>query len=296
MMDEELSAYRKAGKIASDVREWSKGLVKVDAKLLDVADKIEKKIEEKKAGIAFPVNICINDVAAHYAPKFNDETRIMKNDVVTIDLGVHIDGYIADTAYTIDLSGKYDKMLAANENALEAAIELIKPGASISDIGAAVQKTLNDAGYKPIENLTGHEVEQYDLHAGIAIPNIKLTFDRRIEEDMVLAIEPFATDGAGRVVEARQAEIFSLQNLKPIRMKEARMLLDEIADRGKLPFAQRWYEKKINPVRMSLALNNLLSAGILYAHPVLHEKNKGIVSQFEHTIIVTADGGEVTTR
>jgi methionyl aminopeptidase len=296
MLDEELSAYRKAGKIASDVREWSKVLIKADAKLLDVADKIEKKIEGKEAGIAFPVNVCLNDVAAHYAPKFNDESRIMKNDVVTIDLGVHVDGYIADTAYTIDLSGKYDKMLAANEEALEAALALVKPGASISDIGAAVQKTLNDAGYKPIENLTGHEVEQYDLHAGIAIPNIKLTFDRRIEEDMVLAIEPFATDGAGRVVEARQAEIFSLQNLKPIRMKEARMLLDEIADRGKLPFAQRWYEKKINPVRMSLALNNLLSAGILTAHPVLHEKNKGIVSQFEHTIIVTADGGEVTTR
>jgi methionyl aminopeptidase len=296
MLDEELSAYRKAGKIASEVREWSKGLVKADAKLLDVADKIEKKIEDKKAGIAFPVNVCLNDVAAHYAPKYNDETRIAKNDVVTIDLGVHIDGYIADTAYTIDLSGKYDKMLAANEAALEAALELVKPGASVSDIGAAVQKTLNDAGYKPIENLTGHEMEQYDLHAGIAVPNIKLTFDRKIEEDMVLAIEPFATDGVGRVVEARQAEIFSLQNLKPIRMKEARMLLDEIAERGKLPFAQRWYEKKINPVRMSLALNNLMSAGILTAHPVLHEKNKGIVSQFEHTIIVTADGGEVTTR
>jgi methionyl aminopeptidase len=296
MLDEELSAYRKAGKIASEVREWSKGLVKADAKLLDVADKIEKKIEDKKAGIAFPVNVCLNDVAAHYAPKYNDETRIAKNDVVTIDLGVHIDGYIADTAYTIDLSGKYDKMLAANEAALEAALELVKPGASVSDIGAAVQKTLNDAGYKPIENLTGHEMEQYDLHAGIAVPNIKLTFDRKIEEDMVLAIEPFATDGVGRVVEARQAEIFSLQNLKPIRMKEARMLLDEIAERGKLPFAQRWYEKKINPVRMSLALNNLMSAGILTAHPVLHEKNKGIVSQFEHTIIVTADGGEVATR
>jgi methionyl aminopeptidase len=296
MEEAELEAYRRAGRIASEVREWSRELIKKDAKLLDIADNIEKRIKDLGAGVAFPVNTCLNDVAAHYAPKYNDETLIQENDVVTIDLGVHVDGYIADTAYTIDLSGDYEEMLKVNEEALEKAISLIKPGASVSDIGALVQETIQGKGYKPIENLTGHEVKQYDLHAGISIPNIRVPYDWRLMEDMVLAIEPFATNGCGRVIESKQAEIFSLKEMKPTRMREARILLNEVEKRKKLPFAERWFTKKINPMRLSLVLRNLVSEETLKAHPILHEKEKGIVSQFEHTIIVTADGGEVTTR
>ncbi len=246
--------------------------------------------------VAFPANICLNDITAHYTPKFNDETVIKKDDVVTIDLGVHVDGYIADTAYTLDLSGEYERMLDANIRALDNAIGLVKPGASVSDIGGIVQKTLKDAGFKPIENLTGHEVKQYDLHAGLSIPNIEVPYDWRLEEDMVLAIEPFATVGCGRVIESKKAEIFSLKEVKPTRMREARTLLNEVEKRKKLPFAERWFCKKINPMKLSLILRDMVSNEILRAHPTLHEKEKGIVSQFEHTVIVTEDGCEVTTR
>lgn len=291
-----MKAYRRAGKIASDVRDWSGELIKKDARLLDIADGIEKKIRDLGAEVAFPVNTCLNDVAAHYAPRYNDETVIQENDVVTIDIGVHVDGFIADTAYTVDLSGDYKEMLRVNEEALEKAISLIEPGVSVSDMGKAVQETMHKAGFKPIENLTGHEVKQYDLHAGISIPNIGVPYDWRLEEGMVIAIEPFATDGHGRVIESRQAEIFSLKEMKPARLREARILLNEVEKRKKLPFAERWFTKKINPMRLSLVLRNLVAAEILKAHPILHEKEKGIVSQFEHTVIVTADGGEVTTR
>ncbi len=296
MKEKELTAYRQAGKIASEVRKWSKSLIKKDALVLDIADKIEEKITDKGARIAFPVNVCLNDVAAHYTPKFNDETTLKEDDIVTIDLGAHIDGYIADTAYTIDLSGEYTEMLAANKEALENAINLVEPGASVSDIGETVYDTLTESGYKPIENLTGHEVKNYDLHAGISIPNIKVPYDWKLQEGMVIAIEPFATDGAGRVIESNHAEIFSLKNIKPTRLKEARLLLKEIEERQKLPFAERWLTKKINPLRLSLVLRNLVASEILRAHPILHEKEKGIVSQFEHTIIITEDGCEVTTR
>ncbi len=296
MEENELKAYREAGKIAVKAREWSRDLIKEGAKLLDIAEKIEKKILDHGGEIAFPVNICINDITAHYTPKFNDETVIKENDVVTIDLGAHVDGYIADTAYTIDLSGKYEKMLNANKDALEKAINLVKPDVSVSEIGKLVQKTLKDAGFKPIENLTGHEVKQYDLHAGLSIPNIEVPYKWKIEEGMVLAIEPFATDGYGRVIESKQAEIFSLLEAKPTRMREARMLLNEVEKRKKLPFAERWFCKKINPMKLSLILRDLVSNEVLNAHPVLHEKEKGVVSQFEHTMIVTGDGCEVTTK
>jgi len=296
MEEKELNAYRTAGNISSKVREWSRSLVKEGANILELAEKIESRIKELGGGLAFPVNVCINDVTAHYTPNFKDKTLIHEGDVISVDLGVHVDGFIADTAYTVDLSGDYEKMLEANEKALESAISLVKPGVSVSDIGAIVQKTITDAGYKPIENLTGHEVKQYDLHAGLSIPNIQVPYDWRIDEGMVLAIEPFATDGYGRVIESKNAEIFSLLNPKPIRLREARILLKEVEPRKELPFAERWFTKKINPLRLSLALRNLVSAEILRAYPILHEKEKGIVSQFEHTIIVTEDGCEVTTE
>jgi methionyl aminopeptidase len=296
MDEKELAAYRKAGKIAKDVREWSRRLVKPGAKLLDVADAIEKKIATEGGGVAFPLNICVNDITAHYTPKYNDETVVGEKDVVSVDLGVHMDGFIADTAYTIDFGGKHGRMLTANELALDKAIELVKPGAGVREFGKTVQETLKKAGYKPIENLTGHEVKQYNLHAGLSIPNIPVPYDWKLKEGMVLAIEPFATDGLGSVVESRQAEIYSKAAHKPTRVSEARKFSELVEDRGMLPFAGRWYAKEIGILKLNLALRELLSKGVFKAYPTLHEKGGGVVSQFEHTIIVTKDGGEVITR
>ncbi|ODS41979.1 MAG: type II methionyl aminopeptidase [Candidatus Altiarchaeales archaeon IMC4] len=294
MEPDEIEKYMKAGKIASDVRQWSMGLIKEGAPAIDVADKIEARILELGAHIAFPTNVCIGDVAAHYAPKLNDKTEI--GGVVSIDLGVHVDGFIADTAYTVDLSGEYKKMLKANEAALSRAISLVKPGVSVCEIGRAVQETITGAGFRPIENLTGHEVKQYELHAGLSIPNVPVPYDRRIKEGMVIAIEPFATDGAGRIVEGKHAEIFSLIAGKPSRIPESRTLINLLQERHGLPFAAHWYAKRINPLKLTLAIQDILSRGALKAHPVLHEKEEGTVSQFEHTVMVTKDGCVVTTR
>lgn len=295
MDDKKLKSYRKAGEIAKEVREWSKTLIKKDAKLLDIAEKTEAKIKSSGGNLAFPVNICINDVTAHYTPKYNDESVVGKDDVVSVDLGVHIDGYVADTAYTIDLSKKHAALLEANQLALEKAILLIKDGTSVREIGRTVQQTLAGKGFKPIENLTGHQVEQYELHAGISIPNIDVPYEWTLKEDMVLALEPFATNGAGRVVESKHAEIYSLLEKKPARVPEARIILQEIEDRGRLPFAERWFSKKVNPMKLNLALRDLVSREILKAYPTLHEKERGIVSQFEHTVIVTKTGCEMIT-
>ncbi len=296
MDDETLEKYKKAGEIAIEVREWSKGLVKDGVKLLDIADKVEARIIEKGGEIAFPTNVCINDITAHYTPKYNDDSVIEGSDVVTVDLGVHVDGFIADTAYTLDLSGEYKDLLKVNEEALDAVIDEVRPGTSVQKIGEIVQSTLADAGYKPIENLTGHEIKEYDLHAGLSIPNIKVPYDWELEEGMALAIEPFATNGFGRVIESKQTEIYSLLKKKPTRMRESRILLKELEPRGELPFAARWYADKINPIRLKLALQEMVRAKILRGYPTLHEKEGGIVSQFEHTMIVTADGCIVTTK
>lgn len=295
MDEEELVKYRTAGRIAKEVSEWSRGLVKPGARIFDIAEQIEAKIIEHKGGLAFPVNVCINDVTAHYTPKYNEGTTLKESDVVSIDIGVHIDGFIADTAYTIDLEGKYERMIEVNQQALDKVIELIKPGVSVKDLGSTVYEFVTKTGFRPIENLTGHEVRQYDLHAGISIPNIPVPYDRKLEEGMVLAIEPFVTDGCGRVVESKYVGIYGFLEKKSIRMPEARALIKEVESRGKLPFAERWYAKKIGPLKLPLAVHELLSKNIIQAYPTLHEKERGVVSQFEHTVIVTKDGHEVTT-
>ncbi len=295
MDKEDLESYLEAGRIGRDVREWSRSLIKPGSSLLELADRIESRIRDSGSGIAFPVNVCLNDITAHYAPKFNDDSVIQKDDVVTVDLGVHVDGFISDTAYTVDLSGKYKELLKVNQEALGEAIELIAPGVSVSEIGATVQKIMTDAGFKPIENLTGHEIKQYSLHAGLSVPNIKVPYDWRIKEGMVLAVEPFATNGVGRVMESQHAEIYSILEEKPVRMREARILLKALSERRKLPFAKRWFAEKINPMRLELVLREMASAGVLKKHPTLRERGGGIVSQFEHTMIVTSDGCEVTT-
>ncbi|MBM3308693.1 MAG: type II methionyl aminopeptidase [Candidatus Altiarchaeales archaeon] len=295
MEESELEKYRAAGKIACEVREWSRSLVKPNARMLDVAESIESKILEKKAGLAFPATVCVNDVTAHYTPKYNDEAVLRNGDVVSIDLGVHIDGFIADTAYTMDLGGRHARMLEVNEQALGKIVGMIKPGVSVKELGSTLYNMVTKAGFKPIENLTGHEVKQYDLHAGISIPNIPVPYDWKLKEDMVLAIEPFITDGYGRVVESKHASIYSLLDKKPVRMPEARMLLKEVEDRGKLPFTDRWYAKKISPVKLPLAVQELQARKVIRTYPTLHEKEKGVVSHFEHTVIVTKDGNELIT-
>ncbi|MFH0862461.1 MAG: type II methionyl aminopeptidase [Candidatus Altiarchaeota archaeon] len=296
METEALKSYRNAGKVASETLAWASKLIKPGVKLIDVSNKIEERFAKEEVGSAFPVNISINDAAAHYTPKFNDPAAFTDKDLVKLDIGVHVDGYIADTAVTVDLTGEYGKMMDANKKALEEATKLVKPGVSVSSIGETVQSILAKAGYKPIENLTGHELKQYDLHAGLSIPNIKVPYDWKLEEGMVIALEPFATDGAGHVIESRNAEIYSVLDERPTRIREARQLLSEVEDRQGMPFAARWYGKMMPPMKLILTLNQLSQQGILKSYPPLHDRGKGMVSQFEHTLIVTEDGCEVTTR
>jgi len=292
---EGIDEYIRAGKIASEVREWSKSLIKPGAKALDIAEAIEKKIEDKDAGIAFPCNVSLNDVAAHYTPFAKDELELKETDLVTIDLGTHIDGYIADTAYTVDLSGENQKLVEASDAALEAAISLVKAGVSVSKIGEAVEKEIRSRGFKPIENLTGHQLLQYELHGPMAIPNIKVPFDKALEEEQVLAIEPFATNGRGRVIEGNRIEIYSFLQVVPTRLMEGKKIMEYAAERQSLPFAERWL-KDMNQLKLRMALRELALRGAIHGYPVLHEAEKGLVSQSEHTVIVEKGGCKVTTR
>ncbi|MCX6815424.1 MAG: M24 family metallopeptidase [Candidatus Aenigmarchaeota archaeon] len=156
--------YIKAGKIAVEGKEEARRIVKPGVKFLDIAEGLEQFIRQAGGQPAFPINISINDIAAHHTPTKNDMAVINDSDIVKIDLGVHIDGYVADTAVTINFNPDYDDLVKAAEAALQEAVKEVRPDALLSDISTTIENTIKGFGYKPIENLTGHGLAQYDLH------------------------------------------------------------------------------------------------------------------------------------
>ena len=293
MNDEVLEKYIKAGKIAAEVRETSAKLAKVGMPLLELAEKVEFMVFERGAEPAFPVNLSLNEFAAHYTPQHNDETKIKEGDVLKIDVGAHIDGYIADTAITVDF-GKNNDLLKAAKAALDAAVDLVKPNVLVNDISKSIEEVIKSFGFKPVENLTGHGLDQYVEHKEPNIPNVALRNDYRLSDGQVIAIEPFATSGVGHVKDTPEVMIFSFSADKPVRSLDAKKIVSYISRYNGLPFAERWLlteEAKQEGVpdslfKIRLALRELIQRGVLYSYPVLREAKSGLVSQAEHTIVV----------
>jgi methionyl aminopeptidase len=291
MNDEIFEKYREAGAIASRIlREGALG-IRIGESYFDLVESIESRVREEGVSLAFPLNLSLNEDAAHDTASPVDTRVFEKGDVAKLDLGVHIDGYIADTATTVDL-GSNSLLLAASEQALEAAIRKVRPGATAGELGAAVQHEIESRGYRPIANLTGHGLDRYVLHRAPTIPNVSINGGIVLEEGMVFAIEPFATTGSGHVGEKSRMEIYSQISQKPVRIPAARAILETVKDRHGLPFSRRWLKER----RQDIALPTLVRSQTLHVYPVLADIPGSLVSQHEHTVIVTNDGCVVTTR
>lgn len=297
-MDEEiLKKYTKAGEIAAQALQKAKEMVAEGVTLVSVADAAESYIKEQGAGIGFPINISINEFAAHYTPVPRDPLVFEKGQVVKLDLGVHVDGCLADTATTVEVGdNKYEKMILSSQDALNKALTMIKPGVRIADIGEAIESVIKDAGFRPIVNLTGHTMEPWNLHAGKSVYNVKKDIDDVLEEGEIVAIEPFSTDGSGRVVNSKSSDIYKLLVPKQVRMRQGRQILMEIVTNHKtLPFAKRWFVEKFGVAQTSMALRQLVNWGVLHQYPILKDQENGIVTQAEHTVIVS-ENPVITTK
>jgi len=291
MNDEILENYCEAGRIASRILNLGAQEIRIGGSYLELVESVENRVREADADLAFPLNLSLNEDAAHDTASAGDQRVFAKGDVVKLDLGIHVNGYIADTATTIDL-GNNSLLVHASKEALEAAIRTVRPGATAGDLGAAIQQEIESRGYRPIANLTGHGLDQYVVHRSPTIPNVGITGGVVLEEGMVFAIEPFATTGSGHVGEKTRMEIYSQISNKPVRIPAARTIVEKIRDRKGLPFARRWLGER----KLDIAIPSLLRAQVLHVYPVLADIPGSLVSQHEHTIIVTSDGCMVTTR
>jgi len=296
LTEEELQMYRKVGKIVAGVREHVRPMVKLGVALLSIAEAVEDLIKQKGARPAFPCNVSVNQIAAHYSPPADDDSEVKEGDLVKIDIGAHIDGYIADTAVTVATGAKIE-MVQAVERALEEGIKVVKPGIDVGEIGKAIEDSAKASGFKPIQNLTGHGLARWNLHAGLTVPNINENTGQKLEVGNVVALEPFLTDGAGFVEDAPQAYIFRYLRDRPVRMRMTKELLNTIKrSYSSLPFAERWLAKNMSKLRLELTLRELVGVGALHPYHVLKERGDGLVAQAEHTVIVIEGGCEVITR
>ncbi|MDS0259657.1 type II methionyl aminopeptidase [Haloarcula sp. S1CR25-12] len=288
---EQYEKCREAGEILAQVRDEAAERVEVGVSHLEVAEWAENEIRELGGEPAFPVNISIDEEAAHATPERDDDATFGE-EMVNLDIGVHVDGWLADTAVTVDLSGQ-DELAAASAEALDAALEVAGPGVNVGDIGAAVEDVIEGYGFNPVVNLTGHGLGHWEQHTAPNIPNREVAQGATLSPGDVVAIEPFATDGRGKVQEGASEEIFALEREGSIRDRNARQVLDQVTEEFKtLPFAARWLDSP----RAKMALRRLKQQDMVHGYPVLKEAEGRFVSQKEHTVIVTDDGVDVTTR
>lgn len=290
--------FRLSGKILRDVREEIKSYVREDMMVIDICEKAEDLIRRKGAKPAFPCNVSINEVAAHYTSPPSDKRRVPENSVVKVDIGAHVDGYVTDTAITVCFNRDYVDMVGAAERALKVAVENIGPGITVSKLGGLIENSVKTRGFKPISNLTGHQVGRYMVHTGVSIPNIPQLSLTRIRLGCVYAIEPFVTlpDAAGKVEDGDEITIFRFVKSRSLKNAYAKKLLKHIEQNFRtLPFAERWLRGVVPEEHHREAFRELLSSKVLMYYPVFVETSRATVAQAEHTVMIVENGCEVLT-
>jgi methionyl aminopeptidase len=292
-------SYLEAGRIASRIRERVRKVDFSGKNLYDICENIEKDIISNAGIPAFPVNVSLNEIAAHYTAEPGDPTVVSNDDVLKVDIGVQVNGFIADTAVTVSSNAKYQAMVASAELALNEAIKMAKIDVSSSAIGEVIERTISRSGFKPIQNLSGHSIEQYTIHAGKSIPNIR-TFGSsfQLTANQAYAIEPFVTtrDAQGVVYEGKIRNIFGVVSRKPTKDKNCDDFLQNIWDRFKtLPFTTRWLLSDYYERDARKMLEVLLKRKNIHAYPILVEGNYKVVAQAEHTIILKDNYTEIIT-
>ncbi|HIG93680.1 TPA: type II methionyl aminopeptidase [Candidatus Woesearchaeota archaeon] len=287
-MDSEiLQKCIKAGKIAAQVRrETAARLEKPGASFLESLDFAEGRILKLGGQIAW-AQMALNDVAAHFCPEEDDTQVSQEGDLIKVDIGVHIDGYIADNAMAVEVATKeYTDLIKAAQNALKSAIKLVRPGCQLWELGEAQYSEAEALGFTTVKNLSGHTITPYTVHGGVSIPAFNNKDKTELQEGWQVAIEPFVTNGQGMIREKGKATVFMVEAEKGVRSLYAKKILEQVKPQQGLPFTTRWLTRKLGKGSAVLGLRELQQSGIIHAYPPLAEVSGGMVSQFEHSMVV----------
>lgn len=300
MDNREKESYVKAGEINAKVKKFAREFIKPGMKLIDIANAIDEKIKELGAEPAFPVNLSLNEIAAHFTPDSSCEE--VASGILKVDIGIHVNGYIADSAITLDFTEnkEHTKLIEANKFALQNVMKKLKYDSLVKEVGETVFESLqeynkkNNTRFSLVTGLSGHAVAQNIIHAGLTVPNYPNSNKTKLEE-ITIAIEPFFTTGTGEIYEGEGGGIFALKKDLPVRDKDTREVLNYIKEKFKTrPFCIRWLEKA-GLSKLKFAMSNLVKQGILHHYPLLIERTGHPVSQFENTFMFAEGNVKITT-
>jgi len=295
---DELEAYRRGGQIISELRRTIPKMVREGALVRELCEQVEAEIVTLGGQPAFPCNVGINEVAAHYTSPWDDASVLPRDSVVKVDFGVHIDGYINDSAVTVSLNPVHRSMIEVAEEALRVGVGIVAHGVKFSDVGEEIEKVITQYGCRPIRNLTGHKVERYTIHAGRSVPNVAGPTPGRFEADDVYAIEPFVTvkEAAGRVEDSEQMFIYRAVRDKGIKSESAKRIVEHVRKTYRtLPFASRWLYSSLGRVVFEEGFPEAVRTKCISGYRVLVEASGKVVTQAEHTLVVKENGCEVFT-
>jgi len=295
--NEELEKFRLSGRILRETREEMRSFVRENMPIIEVCEKTEATIQAKGGKPAFPCNVSINEVAAHYTSPPEDKSIIPEGSIVKVDLGVHVDGYVSDTAVTVAFSTEGRSMAATAEHALKTIIDNIHSEMNLGSIGALAETAIRNRGFKPISNLTGHSIGRYLIHAGTSIPSVSGYNPQKVKAGEVYAVEPFVTlpNAIARVDDNPQKTIYRYLKTKT-KNSEAKKLAKHIESNFRtLPFAERWLSGVLPKEKYKAAFKELLASKSIMSYPVFVEASKKPVAQAEHTLLIKEDGCEVLT-
>ena len=302
MTDEWIESYISAGNAVIAAKKLAEKLIKPGILFLEIANKCEDEIINQGCDLSFPINLSLNEFAAHYSPNIDDPTVVPNQGLLKIDLGSHYNGYIADSAITFNINNdpKLQNYIDAAQEALEAAIEIFRPGTKLYELGEVIENKIHNHGLRPITNLGGHELRRYKLHAGPFIPNKKdLSHKEVLKPGDAYACEPFATSGEGLVSNGKKSYIYRfVKRVKKNLPYEEINYMKKIEDLTKnLPFSPRLLEKHniIPKNKIQRIIDTFKRKKILDHYPILIEITCAPVAQQEHTIILDMDGNPIIT-
>jgi len=302
MSKDYIQDYIKAGKAVIAAKKLAREIVKSGAFFLEIANKCEAEIINNGCELAFPINMSLNEIAAHYSPPIDDNTIVPEKGLLKIDIGAHFNGHIADSAFTINIDEdpKLQNYIDAAKEGLEAAIEIFKPGTKLYEMGEVIANKIIARGLRPIVNLGGHELKQYLLHAGPFIPNYKEKIHNQVlKPGDAYACEPFTTSGVGRVDNGQLSYIYRfVKKLKKNIPYEEQGFINKIEKYCKhLPFSPRFLENNnlIPKTKIKRVIDSFVRKKILDYYPILVERSGALVAQEEHTIVIDLDGNPIVT-
>ena len=312
--NQQLDDLIKAGKMHYDIRNWVRTWIQPNMNLLDITNKIENEIKLRtnfetdnplNRGLAFPVSLSINNCAAHYGSLKNEQNILQEDDICKIDFGIHFNGYMVDSAFTISFNDKYDKLIECGREATNKGVSLVVPDMILGEIGEQIQEIiesyeieLNGKTYKlkSIGDLSGHSIDRYKIHSGIPIPNIKPDHrseqlnSMRIKPNQLYAVETFPSTGSGHVFSRPVCSHYcynyfdhSFDESFSLSGTEQKLLYTIKQNYNTLPFNKRWLDSIIDG-NQTMTLFKLVKKNILKDFPPLYDIDGSYVAQFENTI------------